>query len=701
MRSVCVAAGSLIGVLALAAMLAFGQGGTGTITGTITDPTGLAVAGANVQATNAETGGVYAGASTASGNYTIPNLPVGTYEVAAAVSGFKTYTHTNLTIAAAQTLREDIPLQVGATTESITVDSQGSLLQADTGDVAHNVTLNQMDNLPLLGIGTVNSGTSGYRNPYNTLLTLPGVSDFATSGLFTINGLGGSIPGNPFVASLTETMRIEGQDATSRIFGTYDYTQVAQPNADAIQEIAYQTSNYAPEFGQAGSVVINMTMKSGTNQYHGTGFDYFVNEDLNAGDPFSSNGVGGKERPRNRRNDFGGTLGGPVIIPKLYNGKNKTFFFFAYEQYLEGTQYNFVDTVPTTAFRNGDFSAISPNGTCSLCAQYGIPTTALGTDALNRPIYANEIYDPTTRGVNPANSLGFANPYPGNIIPKSAFSASSLAFLALFPQPQNANLVGNYNGTIAGGRYSAIPSVKVDEILSDRDKLSFFWSRNNTESQISSPLGNADGLPEEIGGYRGTFIPTYTTRLNYDHTISPTMLLHLGAGYFHTSFNDHAPFLNFNPTAFDLSGFLENRQFPSLTGLCGQLIGPPGTPTNCIQGAIGNYSGFGGIQNIGTSGQIQSQNFEEKPSFNANLTWVKGAHTFKFGAEMYLEQVYTGAFSGVTLSAVSPSGIPTATAEPFTPTTNFNGYNMGFGFASFLLGDYASVTQTPSEFTRE
>jgi hypothetical protein len=702
MRSVSVAAASLLILCLLPlAPLVFGQGGTGTITGTVTDPTALAVAGANVQARNTETGVIYSGASTASGNYTIPNLPVGTYEVAATVSGFKTYTHTNLTIAAAQTLREDIPLQVGATTESITVDSQGSLLQADTGDVAHNVTLNQMDNLPLLGIGTVNSGTSGYRNPYNTLLTLPGVSDFATSGLFTINGLGGSIPGNPFVASLTETMRIEGQDATSRIFGTYDYTQIAQPNADAVQEIAYQTSNYAPEFGQAGSVVINMTMKSGTNQYHGTGFDYFVNEDLNAGDPFSSNGVGGKERPRNRRNDFGGTLGGPVIIPKLYNGKNKTFFFFAYEQYLEGTQYNFVDTVPTTAFRNGDFSAISPNGTCSLCAQYGIPTTALGNDALNRPIYANEIYDPTTRGVNPANGLGFANPYPGNIIPKSAFSASSLAFLALFPQPQNANLVGNYNGTIAGGRYSAIPSVKVDEILSDKDKLSFFWSRNNTESQISSPLGNADGLPEEIGGYRGTFIPTWTTRLNYDHTISPTMLLHLGGGYFHTSFNDHAPFLNFNPTAFDLSGFLENRQFPSLTGLCGQLIGPPGTPTNCIQGAIGNYSGFGGIQNIGTSGQIQSQNFEEKPSFNANLTWVKGAHTFKFGAEMYLEQVYTGAFSGVTLSAVSPSGIPTATAEPFTPTTNFNGYNMGFGFASFLLGDYASVTQTPSEFTRE
>ncbi len=700
MRSVFVAAVLITLCLLLGSPLAFGQGGTGTITGTITDPSGLAVAGANVEATNAETGAVSASASTAAGNYVIPNLPVGTYVLTVKVPGFKSYTHTNLTIAATQTLRQDIPLEVGSATESITVAAEASLLQNESGDVSHIVTLEQLDDLPLLGIGTVNSGTSGYRNPYNSLLTLPGVSDYATSGLFVVNGLGGSIPGNPFVASLTDTMRIEGQDATSRIFGNYDYTQMAQPNADAIQEVAYQTSNYAPEFGQAGSVVINMTMKSGTNQYHGTGFDYFVNEDLNAGDPFSSNGVGGKEHPRNRRNDFGGTLGGPVMIPKLYNGKNKTFFFFAYEQYLVGSQLNFVDTVPTAAYRAGDFSAISANGTCSLCAAYGIPTAPLGTDALGRPIYANEIYDPNSRGVT-SSGLGYANPFPGNKIPASEFSASSAAFLALFPQPQNSNLVGNYNGSIAGGRYSAIPAVKIDQIISDKDKLSFYWSRNNTESQISTPLGNADGLPLEIGGYRGTFIPTWTTRLNYDRTISPTMLLHVGAGYFHTSFNDHAPFLKFDPSAFDLTGFLNARQFPSLTGLCGQLIGPPGTPTSCISGVEGANSGFGGMQNVGTSGQIQSQNYEEKPTFNANVTWIKGAHNFKFGAEVYFEQAYTGAFSGVTFAALSAAGTPTATAQPYTPLTPFNGYTMGNGFADFLLGDYSSITQTPAEFTRE
>lgn len=693
----------LIGLLAFAASLVFGQGGGGTITGTVTDPSGLVIAGANVEAKNADTGAAYTAATTTAGNYALPNLPIGTYTVTVTVAGFKTYTHENLAVQATQVIRENVALQVGTSTESVTVSAEASLLKTESGELTHNITIEQMDNLPMLGIGTANSGTSGYRNPYNTLETLPGVSNYATSGLFQVNGLGGSVPGSPFTVALSETMRIDGMDSTSRIFGNYDYTQMAQPNADAIQEIAYQTSNYAPEFGQAGSVVINMTTKSGTNQYHGSGFEYFVNEDLNAGDPFSSNGDGGKVRPRNRRNDFGGTLGGPVSIPKLYNGKNKTFFFFAYEQYLEGSQYNFQDTVPTAAYRAGNFGAISPNGNCALCGAQGIPTGPLGgpgyTDALGRPMYANTVYDPLTRAVNPANGLGYANPFPGNMIPASRINPTSLAFQNLFPGAQNGNLVSNYNGSIAGGRYSAIPSIKVDQVISDKDKISFYWSRNNTESQISSPLGNADGLPTEIGGYRGTFIPNWESRINYDRTLSPTLLLHLGAGYFHTSFSDRAPFLDFNPSQFGLSNFLQNRQFPSVTGMCGQLSGPGVSPA-CIQGtatAFGNtISGYGGMQNIGTSGQIQSLNYEEKPTFNANATWVHGNHTFKAGAEVYLEQVFTGRYSGVTLA----TGYG-ATAQPFINTTSFNGYNQGFGYASFLLGDYNSTTQTPAEFFRQ
>lgn len=668
----------LFALFVFLAAVAFGQVGNGTITGTVSDSAGAVIPNVRVEATNSETGVVFAGVTTNAGAYTIPDLPVGSYNVATKVTGFKAYTHPGLAVAATQVVREDITMQVGnATTETVTVTAEVSLLKTESGDVSHNVSIDQLDDLPLLGIGTANSGTTGVRNPYNTLQTLPGVSSYASSGQFTLNGLGGA---------MTETMRVEGQDATSRLFGTYDYTQMGQPSADSIQEVAYQTSNYAAEYGQAGSVVINMTMKSGTNQFHGTGYDYFVNEDLNAGDPFSisggpgstQGGSGGKMRPRNRRNDFGGTLGGPILIPKIYNGRNKTFFFFNYEEFLESSFYSFTDTVPTAAYLNGDFSAISPNGNCSLCDTLGIPRGAITTDPLKNSVYANEIFNPLTRNLQTQT----ATPFPNNQIPKSMFDPVSLKVLALLPQAQNNNLTGNYTGNSAGSRYSAIPSIKVDHNISDKDKLSFYWSRINTESQISSPLGNADGLPFAIGGYRGTFIPTWTTRLNYDRTLTPTLLLHLGAGFYHTRFDDHAPDLNFDPASLGLSNFLIHRQFPSITGLCSAtpITAPPGTPV-----CAGNT--YGGMQNIGTSGQIQTLNYEEKPSFIGNATWIHGAHTFKIGAEVYLEAALNGSFAGVTLATGT-----NATSAPFTPSGSLNGNSMGFGFASFLLGDYGTTT---------
>ena len=680
----------LVAFLVVVASLAFGQVGNGTITGTVTDPAGAVVAAAAVEAKNTETGVVYRATTTNAGSYTVTDLPVGTYTVSVTVTGFKTYTHSNLTVAATQTLRENVALQIGASSESVNVTAEQTLLTPDSAELTHNVTLTQIDELPLLGIGTVNAGTSGYRNPYNTMLTLPGVSGYSSSGLFTLNGLGGA-------ATLTETMRTDGQDSTSRIFGTYDYTQMTQPSADAIQEIAYQTSNYSAEYGQAGIAVINMTMKSGTNQFHGSAYDYFVNEDLNAGDPFSVNTDGtGRYRPRNRRNDFGGSLGGPIFIPKVYNGHNKTFWFFNYEQFLESTQYSFVDTVPTAAYLNGDFSAVSANGNCSLCAANGIPTAPLGgtqRDPNGAVNYANEIFDPASRAVASSGTLagqGYATPFPNNTIPTSRFDPVSVKIQSLITSlgatAQNSNLNNNYTGTIGGGRYSAIPSVKIDHNIDAKDKVSFYYSENNTQSQISAPLGNADGLPTEIGGYRGTFIPTYTERLNYDRTLTPTLLLHLGAGMLHTSFSDRAPFLSFNPSTFGLTGFLNDRQFPSFTGMCAP---PPGF------GASGCGSP-GGMQNIGTSGQIQSLNFEEKPSFVANTTWIHGKHSYKFGAELYFEQGYTGSFSGVTFGTGTGP-----TSDPFTPTNSYNGYNTGLGYASFLLGDYSSIVQNPQENYRE
>ncbi len=661
----------------------FAQGVNATITGTVTDPSGLAIAGAPIEAKNVETGARYTAATTNAGNYAISSLPVGTYVLTAQVTGFKTYTHTNLALDAGQVLREDISLQVGATSESVTVQAEASLLKTETGELAQNVTLKELDELPLITIGTAN----GLRNFLSTMQTLPGA--YGGNGSTVINGLG-----QGFVTS--EIVRVEGQDASNRLFNNYEYTTMNEPNVNAVQEITYQTSNYAPEYGEAGSLVINTTMKSGTNQYHGSGFEYLINEDLNAGYPFSSNGSGGKFRPRSRKNDFGGTLGGPISIPKLYNGKNRTFFFFSYEEYLLSQLFSFNDTVPTTDFRAGNFSAISPTGTCSLCGTYGYPTTPLGsatyTDALGRPMYANEIYDPLTRGTVASSNLGYANPFPNNMVPLTRFNPTAVAFQNLFPTANtgNGSLTQNLTASIRGGQYSAIPGIKIDENVSAKDKFSFYWSRTNAESTVNAGPQAADGLPLSIGQYRGAFIPTSTVRLNYDRTLTPTLLLHLGGGFLDTSFSDRAPFLSFNPSQFGLTGFIQQRQTPSVTGLC---AAPPPV-FGGVSGCIG-----GGMQNIGTSGQLQSQIYEQRPTFNANATWVKGKHTFKFGAELELESTIGGNadFSGVTMATGTGP-----TSQPFTPTVGFNGFSQGYGYASFLLGDFSSVSQTPSYlFSRE
>ena len=181
----------------------------------------------------------------------------------------------------------------------------------------------------------------------------------------------------------SQSFRIEGQDASNT--GTPGVAQQTQPSVDAIQEIAIQTSNYAAEYGQVGGGMFNVTMRSGANQFHGSAYDYFVNEIFNAGNPFVTGSPQGNPRARARRNDYGFTGGGPVWIPKVYNGHDKTFFFFNWEQFREQTKVNNqFQTVPIAAYRTGDFSAaILPN------AQGDRHRSAAGT-----PMLEGMIYDP-------------------------------------------------------------------------------------------------------------------------------------------------------------------------------------------------------------------------------------------------------------------------------------------------------------------
>jgi len=649
------------------------QTGNGTVTGVVTDATGAVVANAPIELRNTETGVVFRATSTDTGNFTITQVPIGSYELTAAVQGFKKYTRQNLSMAAAQVMRLDIPLEIGASTESVTVSAESSLLQTETGDVAHNITFAQLQNLPLLGTGNANSGSSGLRNPYNTATAIPGVVYTPNSSMI-INGA----PNN------TASYRLEGMDNTNHTVGFA--VQENQPSADAVQEIAIQTSNYAAEFGAAGGGLFNLVMKSGTNAYHGTGYEYFVNEAFNAGQAFGISDQGHKFTPRNRRNDFGGTLGGPIFIPKVYDGHNRTFFFWSYEEFRESSLLNPGQTLPIAAYRNGDFSSISVNGGANFNTGLGVATGALpSVDGLGRQIFANTIYDPATRAINPANGVAYANAFPLNKIDPTRFDPTAKAIQALIPAPQNGNYTNNANYTNISSRISGIPSLKLDHSIGSKSKLSFYWSTTGTESLYSLPNGNADGLPPIITQARGTFIYSQTERLNYDYTLTPTILLHLGGGYSHISFFDGGPVQNFDCAAISLINCQASIFFPRV--------------------AIGTTGSIGGMQSFGNA-QAHTLTNTERPAFNANSTWIKGSHTFKLGAEVWFQGQITNPPSGVTLSygtaplTAGGNSTTAATALPFTPPSGLGSSVIGNPYASFLLGDVQSAAQGAPRDTR-
>src|SRR5215831_19136196 len=365
--------GVLTVFLFLSAWTALAQTERGTITGTVSDPTGAVIPGANVVAVNTETAARYETISTETGNYTLAQLPSGLYQLSVELPGFKKFVRQGLTVQAAQIIRIDVALEVGSNSEEVTVEADAPLLKTESGELSHVVTTKRIDDLPILQTGAF-AGSGGIRNPFTVAALIPGSALTITPGQVgpTIRINGGT--NNSYM------VMIEGMDATNSL--GQGASQQSQPGTDSIQEFAIQTSNYSAEFGQTGNAIMNITFKSGTNQLHGSGYEYFVNEALNGGQPFTDGGNGHLVRTRQRRNDYGFTLGGPVAIPKVYNGRNKTFFFVTWEQYriAQNILPNAL-SVPTAAFRQGDFSSI-------------LLKNQIGTDPLGRPIYPNEIYDP-------------------------------------------------------------------------------------------------------------------------------------------------------------------------------------------------------------------------------------------------------------------------------------------------------------------
>src|SRR5438093_2967027 len=623
---------------------AFAQTDRGTLTGTVSDPSGAVIPGVSIEAKNIQTGATYQAGSSETGNYTLAQLPAGTYELSATLPGFKKFVREGIIVSVATVLRIDVTLEVGAAGESVTVEAGSPLLKTESGEVSHNLTTDQVNSLPVLTLSSSvgQASTLGnVRNPLQVLNLLPGAS-FANDNPLGVKGM----------PPATQAIRIEGQGATN---GRHrQYNQQVQASVEAIQEVAVQTSNYAAEFGQAGGGYFNYTMRSGTNQFHGGVYDYFVNEALNAGTPFTdrnSTGDTGRAgqhiRNTQRKHDYGFNIGGPIWLGKLYNGHAKSFFFFNFEQFRETQFINTgIATVPTLAYRRGDFSqALLPQLIMS-----GQPAK----DPLGRPVFGNALYDPRTTRLAPDGSR-IRDPFPNNTIPADMFDPVALKIQSLFPLPTNNNVVNNYQVPgYSNFRHTTIPSFKIDHNFNDKNHLSFYLHQTHTVSP------NASGFTQPFTDAISQDEINYTTRLNYDRTISPTTMLHVGLGYFQYNWPQVLP-------DFDQSklGWAKNyyvNMFPNIGGISN--AGRGGFSPGIGQTLLNKY-----LKDI-------------KPTANTNLTMVKGNHSYKMGGELIIEGFPTVTYSrttGVYTFGTQQSGLPWEDGQPLNGTT-------GFGYASFLLG---------------
>jgi hypothetical protein len=611
---------------------AFAQSDRGTITGTVSDAAGAVVPNAAVTAINSETGVQSRTVTTSTGNYTLASLPSGVYDISVEVTGFKKYIRTGVRVQVAETERVDANLEVGSASESVTVTAEAPLLKTEDAEQSETFSGDRLNSLPInFGIGG-----GAIRNPLGFVELAPGASINGWNDI-KVNGA----PNNSF------RIIFEGQDSTSDL--NPRVSDESQPSMESIQEFTLQTSNFAPEFGQVIGGLFNFTARSGTNQFHGSAYGYSTNEDLGAGQPFTDSGHGHLVRPPNRQNDFGGTIGGPVWIPKVYNGHDRTFFFFGYEMYRKHQGNDLLGTVPTAPMRTGDFSSI-------------LTGKVLGMDPLGRSILENSIYDPMTG--RPVNGATVTDPFPNNVIPANRLDPVALKIQALIPQPTGAGNVNNYEEKFTTSKIQAIPTIKIDQNFNEKSHLSGYYSSQRTDKDNSQ-----DGFPDPITARRAQFIRSNTVRLNYDHTISPTILLHLGAGYARYHNPDTAP--------------------PSITGYDVSVLGlktaaGPGFPH--ITG-IGNNS-FGGVNELNGGGNAigpvnENLYVDNKPTGVASVSVTRGSHSFKAGGEWRLDT-----FTNLNyLGTAGSYGFSNAqTALPSTQGQNLNGGAVGFGYASFLMG---------------
>jgi Carboxypeptidase regulatory-like domain len=644
-------------VLCCTGMLCLAQTDRGTVAGAVTDSSGAAIAGAKITVTNSAMGTQSATVTTSAGEYTVPQLAAGVYSVTVFAPGFDSLVRNGITVSVGETALVNLTLGVGQATSTITVTADAPLLQTDSAQNNVEVTTRDLNELPINinGIGAI-------RDPMGFASLIPGSIGGGWNDIH--------IQGSP---ATTYRVFMDGLDDTNATKGAISDEQ--QPSVESLGEESVMINDYSAQFGESGGGVFNYTSKSGTNRLHGTAFNYLENEDLDAGQPFNyvNANTFQKANPVQRELNFGGSLGGPVYIPHIYNGHNKTFFFFAYEEY-HNTQTNNdgTITVPTQAYLNGDLSS---NILGPIKDNNGHPVV----DCLGRQLYNGEVFDPSTTrtvtctgGPTGAGSTGvvrnaFGTDANGNGPPTNFIGAPSTwdpvaqKVLTYMPAPAGATanaLTNNYPNLEPNNKYQYLTSIKIDHSIGEKWHFSGYYMH-----EIGNKDNADDGINTIGGSTRWNHTPAPQLYLNANYTATPNLVLHAGWDWTRHDALQDAAVQNFDQTTLGL---------PSLANIPG--------------GAAKTFPIFNGLtvnnQNVPQLG-INNAPFIDNDWYDTeSAIWTHGRHTFDFGGD-FRHQLW-GTHND--LSDGSYGFSRNETSEPSENGQNLYGASLGDGFASFVLG---------------
>ena len=597
------------------------QAGGGSVVGSVHDSSGAVVPKADVDLTSTETSQVLNTRSSSSGEFVFPLVQVGTYTLTISAPGFERVQQDNVIVGLSKTVTVNEVLKVGSATATVQVEGLASQLDTTTSQASTTIDQKTFDDLPI-------ALTGGARSVTSVADLMPGVADTAAIGYgstgaqgqefsTTINGgqaWGGAVmyDGIPFVSA--------------NQVGDYRIQPVP---VEALAEFSLVQNNFSAEFSRTPGGNLTYTTRSGTSSFHGQAYDYLRNTDLDAAGYFATS------TPITHQNEFGVSVGGPLRIRHLV-GKDKLFFFGFYSGFrLAGGVTNSLTTIPTTAERTGDFSA------------------------LGRPIY-----DPRTTACDAlGNCTRQQYSYNGimNVIPPSEISATGQEYIKYLPQPINGNLINNFRTTGINNVNEDRWGGRIDYNLNQNNLFHAFFSKGpiNTASYSTIFLAPIATYGASVGDNQLAL-----ARAGYDHTFSPSLLLHLGFGYNYDTQNSNAPYTN----------IVNSFGIPNALPITPQFY--------CSQNnGICPYADTGG-----GGGSTNSENTYIESGF---VSWQKGNHQVKIGAEY--DQIQGNQRS---LDSIVDQMSPLETALPGIASS-------GDGFASLMAGAFDIVQQTDNPFGAE